>query len=125
MQRQNSTRAFEGGGLAGKNDSTLYILPVINGNRFQQQSLGLMSDLIIIGVCLSTVGFRSLSGGGGFFVQGGSLAGGGSHCPKRSPPPYGKERAVRILLECILDLIKAMFSSILYFATTYLRNKWL
>ena len=90
MQRQNSTRAFEGGGLAGKNDSTLYILPVINGNRFQQQSLGLMSDLIIIGVCLSTVGFRSLSGGG-VFVQGGSLAGGES-LSKEIPSPV-RQRA--------------------------------
>ena len=91
MQRQNSTRAFEGGGLAGKNDSALYILPVINGNRFQQQSLGLMSDLIIIGVCLSTVGFRSLSGGGGSLSRG-DLWPGGESLSKEIPSPV-RQRA--------------------------------
>ena len=86
MQRQNSTRAFEGGGLAGKNDSTLHILPAINGNRFQQQSLGLMSDLIIIRVCLSTVGSRSLSGGGGLCP--GGISGRGGVTVQRDPLPH-------------------------------------
>ena len=56
-----------------------------------------------------------LFGGGGVSVQGGglcpggwSLSGGGSvqrgHCPGDLPlPSYGNERAVQILLECILQ----------------------
>ena len=64
------------------------------------------------GVLVSVQGFPiqgSLSGGlsvqgrlsvWGVSVRGGSLSGRGALC--HGDPPYGKERAVRILLECIL-----------------------
>ena len=57
------------------------------------------------GLCLEgSVWGGSLSRGDlclGVPVQGGSLSEGGV-AVRESPPPYGKERAVRILLECIL-----------------------
>ena len=53
---------------------------------------------VFTGVCLSTVGSRSLSGGS-LVSAGGSLSRGG-FC--KGDPPYGNQRAVRILLECIL-----------------------
>ena len=51
----------------------------------RKRSLG--QDNIITGVCLSTGEEVSLT-----------------DSPGQRPPPYGKERAVRILLECILVL---------------------
>ena len=68
-----------------------------------------------VSVILFTGGSWSLSWGEGDLCPGGSLSGGvsvwGGLCPGRvsvwgsmswRPPPYGNERAVRILLECIL-----------------------
>ena len=67
----------------------LAVRPIL---KFLPPANEVCEDYVFTGVCLSTEGVSP--GGRGVSVQGGL-------CPGR-PPLYCKERAVRILLECIL-----------------------
>ena len=88
--------------VLGEDEAKCYLV------RLLQPTNEVWGKVIFSQACLSVHG-GCLCPGGGVSVKGGSLSRGGSLSggslprePLSGRPPYGKERAVRILLDCIL-----------------------
>ena len=84
--------------IAGKSENYAGIT-VFRGAIFTARKVSLGQGNILIGVCLSTGGEGGVSIRCYLLSRRGLCRGGLS---KETPPRYGKEQAVRILLECIL-----------------------